>query len=270
MDPGEVFLRMRTEALTGEDDDTGWIEFGADPDFRPTVAPLPLVESDWTQIARANPSYPDDTPREAILRMRKKLGPESFLREGLGIWDEDLLNVLPMWRACATAETPPPPVVIGLAVSLDLEFGSIAAGAQWPDGRIHVGSVERRAGTEWLVTEAKRIQGEHNCVVVMDEKCPDASLLKALREAEVNVRTVNLEGYIEACSELVKRVKAKVITHSRTTELDNAVKAAAWRMVNDRKVWGRKQSSEDISMLEAATFAAWVARSSYNPLLSVY
>jgi len=179
-------------------------------------------------------------------------------------------SVLPGWSECATSEEPPAPIVIGLAVSLNLEFGSIAAGAQWPDGKVHIGSVERRAGTEWLAAEAKRIQTERKCVVVMDERCTDASLLQALREAEVNVRTVNLEGYIEACSELVKRVKAGLITHSRTTELDNAVKSAAWRTVNDRNVWGRKQSSDDISMLEAATFAAFVARSSYDPLLSVF
>jgi hypothetical protein len=35
-DPGEVFTRMRTEALSGEDEDTGWVEFGADPGFEPT------------------------------------------------------------------------------------------------------------------------------------------------------------------------------------------------------------------------------------------
>src|SRR5690606_39324900 len=88
MDKGEVFARMRAEALSGEDGDTAWVEFGADEGYEFTPLPLPLTEADWKQIAKANPSFPEDTPREAILRMRKKLGADSFLREGAGIWDE--------------------------------------------------------------------------------------------------------------------------------------------------------------------------------------
>lgn len=101
-DRGEVFTRMRTEALSGDDEDTAWVEFGADPDYEPTSAPADLTEADWEQIAKANPSYPQDTPREAILRMRKKLGPDSFKREGMGIWDEvkkhDVAVPLDLWR----------------------------------------------------------------------------------------------------------------------------------------------------------------------------
>lgn len=260
-DPSEAFTRMRSDAWAGTMKDSVWIEIGAhqgaDPDDRKI----------W---AKANPSFPHRTPVESILRLRSKLTPESFLREGLGIWDVDGADVLPGWHGCGIDAVPAPPLVIGVAVSIDLKWGSIAAGASWPDGRVHVDSVDRRPGSTWLVDEAKRIQAEHNCVVVMDEKCPDASLLKALREAGVNVRTVKLEEYIEACSELVKRVKDKQVTHTHTSDLDAAIKVAAWRMVNDRQVWGRKQSTGDVSMLEAATLAAWVARSSYNPLLSVF
>lgn len=261
-DPGEVFTALRSEALAGDTSGVLYVEFSADPECDP---------DDWGAVEQANPSYPLRTGQRAVLRMRKLLtNLDDYKREGLGIWDEDLLNVLPGWGGCAVDADPPDPVVIGLAASIDLEWGSIAAGGAWPDGRVHVGAVDRRPGTAWLVDEAKRIQGERNCVVVMDEKCPDASLLADLRKAEVNVRTVNLEQYFEACSELVKRVKAKQVTHSRTTDLDKAVKGAAWRMVNDRKVWGRKQSTGDVSMLEAATLAGWVAKASYNPLLSVY
>ena len=261
-DPSEAFTRMRADAWAGTLKDSVWIEIGA---------PLGADPDDRKIWAKANPSFPHRTPVESILRLRSKLAPESFLREGLGIWDvTDTEDVLPGWNACAIDIEPPAPIVIGVAVSLDLEWGSIAAGSQWPDGRIHVGSVDRRRGTHWLVDEVKRIQTERKCKVVMDEKCPDASLLKALREAEVSVRTAKLEEYIEACSELVKRTQSKRVTHSHTTELDDAIKGAAWRMVADRKVWGRKQSTADVSMLEAATLAAWIARSSYDPLHSFY
>lgn len=269
-DPGDVFRRMRNEALTGEDDDTGWIEFGADPDYTPTPAPAPLTAADWVQVEKANPSYPEDTPREAILRMRKKLGPESFLREGLGIWDEDArVGVLPGWPKCATDEEPPPATVIGLAVSLDTEWGSIGAAGAWPDGRVNVGAVERRRGTSWLVAEAKRIQTERDCDVVVDEKCPDADLIPDLEAEGVRVTVAKLNDVIEACSSLVNAVKDMQVTHQRTTELDDAIGVAAWRMVGDRKLFGRKQSAGDISMLEAVTLARRVAAVSYDVLDSV-
>lgn len=270
-DPGDVFRRMRNEALTGEDDDTGWIEFGADADFLPTESPLPLTAADWAQIAKANPSYPEDTPREAILRMRKKLGPESFLREGLGIWDEDSrLGALPGWSKRFTRDAPPEPVAIGLAVSLDLGWGSIGAAGVRRDGRVHADAVERRRGSTWLIAEAKRIQVEHDCLVIVDEKCPDADLITALRDEGVIVSPAKLEDCIEAHSWLVKANKEDRIRHGNTTELNDAIECASDRMVGDRKLWGRKQSTGDISMLEAVNLAAWKASASYELLDSVY
>lgn len=269
-DPGEVFRRMRTEALSGDDDDTGWIEFGADPDFVPTAAPAPLTVQDWEQIKKANPSYPEDTPREAILRMRKKLGPESFLREGLGIWDEDARSgVLPGWAKRFTRDAPPDPTAIGLAVSLDLHWGSIGAAGVRKDGKVHADAVERRPGSTWMVDETKRIQDMYQCAVVIDEKCPDADLITKLRDAGVNLTVLTLNDVIEACAWMPKAVKEDAITHGNTTELNDAISVAAWRMVGDRKLWGRKQSAGDISMLEAVNLAARRARDAYDPLDSV-
>jgi hypothetical protein len=261
-DPSEAFTRMRTEAWSGSLQDAVWIEIGADPDAKP---------EDRQQWAKANPSYPHRTPAESILRLQRKLSPESFLREGLGLWDEDVrTGVLPGWPRRFTRDAPPEPVSIGLAVSLDLEWGSIGAAGIRPDGRVHADAVERRRGTTWLITEAKRIQDEHGCAVVVDEKCPDADLITALRDEGVNVTVVKLGDVIEACSWLVRASKDDRIRHGNTTELMDAIEHAAWRTVGDRKLWGRKQSTGDISMLEAVNLAAWKASDSYELLDSVY
>jgi hypothetical protein len=262
-DPSEAFTRMRTEALSGEATDMVWIEFGADPDASP---------DDRGQWAMANPSYPDRTPAESILRLRKKLSQDSFRREGLGIWDDrDADDVLPGWDARFLDGEPPPVVAIGLAVSLDGAWGSIGAAGNWPnDERVNVGAVDRRRDTSWMVAEAKRIQDAHDCYVVIDEKCPDASLIGALEDAGVQLTVAKLADYFEACSELVNRVREGQITHQRTHELDAAVKGAAWRWVVDRKVWGRKASTSDVAMLEAVTLAAWKAAGTYDVLESIH
>lgn len=264
-DPGEVFSALRADALAGDTEGVLYVEFSADPECE---------SDDWDAVRQANPSYPQRTGERAILRLRKLLtNDDDYRREGLGIWDTDSLqSVLPGWPACGVDDDPPPVGAIGLAVSLDLEWGSVGAAGSWPDGRVNVGAVEvhHRPNTTWMVAEAKRIQDEHDCDVVVDEKCPDASLIPALEDAGVRVTVAKMNDYIEACSEFVNAVKDKLITHQHTTELDNAIKAAAWRMVGDRKVWGRKQSSADISMLEAVTLARWAASSVYDLLDSVY
>lgn len=260
-DPSEAFTRMRTEAWGGTLQDAVWIEIGADPDANP---------EDRKQWAKANPSFPHRTPVESIQRLQRKLSPESFLREGLGIWDEDSLKVLPGWDGRFMDAEPPPVVAIGLAVSLDQGWGSIGAAGNWPDGGVNVGAVDRRRDTAWMVGEAKRIQEAHDCYVVIDEKCPDASLIGALEDAGVQLSVAKLNDYIEACSGLVNMVREKRVTHQRTSELEAAVEGAAWRWVTDRKVWGRKQSASDVAMLEAVTLAAWKTVGTYDVLESIH
>jgi hypothetical protein len=79
-DNAESFKRMRADAYAGRLTDGAWIEFGADKDADP---------DDRAQLVKANPSYPHRTPEKSIQRLKRKLTPEDFLREGLGIWDED-------------------------------------------------------------------------------------------------------------------------------------------------------------------------------------
>lgn len=271
-DPGEVFGRMRAEALAGEDDDTGWVEFGADADFLPTPLPAPLVKRDWEQVARANPSYPDDTPREAILRMRKKLGPESFLREGLGIWDPiEYLGVFTMgaWAKCASKAEPPTPVSLGIASDPDQVWLSLgaASGGEKP----HLGSVLRvRAdrGREQFVSEVKRIQDKHYCDVVIDAKGPASFLIQDLDEADVTVTRTGLEDFVQACADIRMAVDNKKISHRNYSDLNDAVDAAGWRTVGDRRVFARR--SGDISALEAVTLAFWGVTAEYDVLTSVH
>lgn len=250
-DPSEAFRRMRADALAGELADGVWIECGADEDADP---------DDRAAWAKANPSYPHRTPVTSMLRLRKKLTLDSWKREGLGIWDSDGAGVLPGWGNLFVDAVLPPPAAIGLAVSLDSAWGSIASADLWDDERVNLSAVDRRPGTAWLVGEAKRIQTERGCAVVVDEKCPDGTLVEALDVAGVDVTVMKLADLVAACSEMVNRVRQATVTHQRTTELDAAIDVADWRDVGDgRRVFGRKKSAGPVDMLEAATAAMWGA-----------
>lgn len=266
-DPGEVFTRMRSEALAGEDSDTCWVEFGADPNYKPTALPAPLTERDWQQIAKANPSFPEDTPREAILRMRKKLGADSFLREGCGIWDdfEKSLLVMPRWNDCATGNPPPAPAAVGVALDQDRVWLSL--GASSAGDVSHLGSVLRvridQKRSEF-VAEVARIQREHNVAVVLDKKGPAATLEAELESAGVRVTWAGMDDFIAACADLYDAVDSKRVEHGGYEDLNAAVANAEKRKVGDRWLWSRRNG--DVSMLEAVTLAKWGARQSVDSI----
>jgi phage terminase large subunit-like protein len=97
-DPGEVVTRLRSEALAGESEGVLYVEISAPRGSRP---------DDRAAWRKANPSYPKRTPAKAILRMRKLLNPEDFMREALGVWDDPggAWDVIPedAWGSAALA-----------------------------------------------------------------------------------------------------------------------------------------------------------------------
>lgn len=282
-DPSEVWMRMRSEALTGEDDDTGWVEFGADPGFTPTPQPKPLAAHDWEQVAKANPSFPGDTPREAILRMRKKLGPESFLREGLGVYDSDNAKplVMPNWSNCSTLMEPGKPAAIGVAMDLDRVWLSAGVSSTGPvphlaplssaklDRTLRVRVADPKFGKAWFVAEVARISKENSLPVVLDRKGAASDLEDDLIAAGAIVVPIGLDDVVTADSELYDAIEAKEAEHGDYLELNDAVAAAGWRKVGPQRRAFAAVSGE-ISMLEAVAFAKWGAAHAPDPEPAAY
>lgn len=268
-DNGEVFTRMRTEALDDEDDDTAWVEFGADEDFLPTPPPADLDETDWAQVAKANPSFPQDTPREAILRMRKKLGPESFLREGLGIWDKpdlhrtvvDLNDWLDLTDDGPESGTKPD----GLAVdaSHDREFSVAAC---WADEEFaHAEEVwasgDEAATLQWVVARAGR-----RIPVVIDSMSPAASLIPALKAQGVTVHTGTASDMAKACGLWFGEVLAGRLTHGNQPAVNAALMAATQRDIGTAGGWGwDRRDHTNIAPLVAHTLARLAASLKRKP-----
>lgn len=213
---------------------------------------------------------------QTIQDFRQELPPEEFMRECFGWWEDTTAGASATfgpgrWASCKVGldEIPTPPVAIGVAVSVDRMWASIASGSmvESPEteddedspGKIAVAAVKRLEDVGWLIAEVKRIQDEYECMVVVDEKGPTGDLVEAMEDADISVELVDLGDYAKACSSFFDRVRAGTVMHPDSDELNNAVNAAEWRFVSDRRVWGRRTSAADISMLEAATLAAYGA-----------
>lgn len=272
-DPGEAFSRMREEALSGEDEDTGWVEFGADPGFIPTPTPGKLTEADWAQVEKANPSFPSDTPRNAVLRMRKKLGPESFIREGLGIWDEVRSTTafgLGAWDACAG--DPAVGLELGaLAIAADNDLTRFSIFGASLDGDVaQVRAIHFGANGAAAAERAAELSKEHGAPVAVDGRGPASVLILPMQQAGAEVVPMKGPEVMDACADVSTAVKDGLLRHSGFKELDEAVEGAGKKKIGDRWVWDRR-SDVVVAPLEAMTLSHWLlTRPAPEPVASAY
>jgi hypothetical protein len=259
-DDSEAFTRMRTEALGGESDDLVWIECGADDD-----ADL----DDKRQYAKANPSYPHRTPLTSIQRLRKKLTPEGFSREAMGIWPQagggGLISPS-QWSALADPQSEPiDPVSFGVYVSRGQANTAIAVAGYRADGKIHVGivpAITGRAdvvtlpGLGWIPYRIKDLADKWRpCAVVIDEKSEAGALVEDIQALGVEVEKTTATTMANACARFLSAVNEDELRHGGSPELQLSVCAGKARDLLDSWAWDRKDRASDITQLVAVTLA---------------
>jgi len=255
----EVFHLMRESAKLG-DEDVAWIEFGADDKYVPTKLPAPLTERDWEQIAKANPSFPDDTPIESILRMRKKLGDASFLLEGAGVWPEVVKKFSPINGALWAdgVDIGPADGIKPNALGVDMNHArEISVGACWlEDESAHVeevwAGVDEPAAVEWIVERAGR-----RMTVVIDSQSPAASMIPALKARGVKVHQGSASDMAKGCGLVVSDLEAMRLTHADQESVNDAREGARKRAIGTAGGWGydRADPSVKIHPLVGVTLA---------------
>ena len=256
-DPSEVFTRKRADALAGEDEDTLFIEFSAERGSDP---------SDRKQWAKANPSFPTRTPESAMLRMRKNLTAESFLREGLGIWDEELGDgEIPRWVELGDRRSRiESHAVLALAVSpleLGPQWASFGLAGRRADGRLHVEALDHRAGTWWVVDVAKRYWDEKQIPLRVRKTAAEGALIARLVEAGVEVDEVSAGDAAAAFGAFIAAVEfdgddLPMLHHLDDPDLNRAVKRAKRRTTSSgASTWDELRSLVEITPLVAVTVA---------------
>jgi hypothetical protein len=253
-DPGEVFVRLRTEALAAQTTSVLYVEFSADQDADP---------DDREQWGKANPSYPTRTPEAAIERLRRILTEGDFRREALGVWDDtespDIFGA-GAWEACAVDPQPANPMALGIACDRDLTHTSLAAAVADED-RMTVQLLAYAGDTAGVVDRVRQWQRDQRMPVVVDGRSPAAVLIPMLEAARVKLTITRTPDYLDACAGFLALVRDAKLAHGGFPELDRAVAAVRKRNVGERWAWGRpKDGSADISPLEAATLAVWAAQ----------
>lgn len=263
IDPGEVFSRMRLEAIesgSGKGDSL-YIEFSADQDASP---------DDLEQQAKANPSFPHRTPLEALQRMRKQLAEDSFLREGMGIWDADSHHRVISeddWNAVADVSSMPiERLTLGIDVPPNRTNACVALAGLRADGRWHVEMDEEHKGVDWVIPWVKE-RASKNALhsVVVDEM---SGLVEKRRDrhyligTDILVTLAAAEGrdMAIACAKFYDGVMDKTLFHTNQSQVNVALSVARQRPLTGGWAWNRKDAASDITPIVAETLALWGAQ----------
>lgn len=263
IDPSEVFEDARRAALAGEAPDALYIEFSADPNADP---------DDRSQWRKANPSYPNRTREAAMLRMRRKLSPESFMREAMGIWDEIALGkkAFTKWDERAIANPDPEWPIAAYGVDMNPERTKVSIGvstfAEGDDIHLELAAdapFDERGTTalvDWLWERCKR-----RIPIVIDGYSPARDVLEArLKAKKMMVRILQASEYTQACEGLHEAVeKHPAVSHFGQEHLDTSAKNTTQDPIKNRPgsfKWNRTSLDIDLAPTVAVTCAHYGAR----------
>lgn len=238
-DKSQVFKRKRYNALhqvVGVPFRGAYIELSAPSD------------SDWrddeaTRVA--NPAYAlGRVPQDAIDSLRSDLGEDSYRREGMGIWDSDLVDTaidMDAWEKTGIEADDVPGDVAAYAVDISFDkLVVIGVLAKHPDGRSHLElsqadyAFQLDGVVQWFTARARR-----RPIAILSGNSNNAPLIEKLRAAGMNVIEVNPNGWASASAGLQAGVHDKRITHPKTGQemLDAAVATSTIRQYGTQGGW---------------------------------
>lgn len=246
-DRSQVFKRKRHNALHPQPDVKlrgAYIELAApkDADWR---------DDDASRIA--NPAYRlGRVPQDAIDSLRSDLGEESYRREGMGIWDSDLVDSAidpDAWENGYVDGDDVPGDVSGYAVDISFDkLVVIGVAAKHDDGRVHTELAQADYAfqldgvVDWFTKRARR-----RPIAMLSGNSNNAPLAEALRRAGLNVVDVNPNGWAAASAGYQRGIVDGRVTHLRGQDmLDAAVSTATIRQYGTQGGWAYNLSKTPV------------------------
>jgi hypothetical protein len=186
--------------------------------------------------------------------------PLEFARERLGWWDEPGAAEIfgpGKWEACAGVS--PSGLKIGalaVAITEDLSRAAIVAAGTYGE-RVVVKPLQSGPRWDWVMPRALELYKTHKVPLVVDGNGPAKPLIPFFVADGIDVHVASGSEVLDAFAVTYRLVQDARLLHGRFEELDASLNGATTRSVGDRKTWARRQSSSDLSVVEAMTLAAW-------------
>lgn len=249
-----ILRRLRARAESGNDESLAYFEWSVDPTAYDRANP-----QDW---ARANPAMGIRITSEHISRELAAMDDETFDRERLGVWDDDIATedtALPLaaWNASMDSESEPDgTVTFGVDMPPNRTHTAIGVAGDCL-GKVHGEVVDYRPGQEWVVQRCQELaQRWEHTGFMLDQAGPASTLIAPLEAAGLTVFGVDSRGMAQACGELFDLISTDGFRHIGQDHLSAAVASAKRRDLTDAWAFSRKRSGDDICPLVAVTLAA--------------
>ncbi len=255
---GDVFGRMRADALSGKSRRLAWSEWSVEGEFDIDDATL------WATV---NPALlAGRLGIETIRDERAAMDDETFARERLGMWAGEtgraVIDPTSWARAADMMSEPIDRLALAIDVTPDRTSGSVAVAGQRADERWHIEMVDNRNGVGWLVERVAGIVTRQGIrAVVIDGASPAQSLVEPLEGKGVTVTTTTARQMVSACGEFYDAVMEDRLRHIDQPQLSASLGGARKRSLGDAWAWHRKNATSDITPIVAATLALWGAQS---------
>lgn len=256
---GEVFRRIRSNALSGLSKSTSWNEWSVDE-----IGDV----ADRERWARAIPSLNYLIKESTVESELEQMPPDKFARERLGWWsDMSALAVIDKaeWSTCKT-DNPPNDGLFSYAVkfSPDGAIGTLAVCLKPTDGKPHVEVIDSKrmsCGISWFADwlEARKakaaqitIDGMANAQPLVDELTRRGIPPKAIRKP----RSADMAA---ACSDLLNAIHESRVTHFDQPALNDSALKSKKRAIGNGGGWGFADNDCDSTLIEACALAYWGA-----------
>ena len=271
---GDVFARVRAEALAGKSKRLVWHEWSPPEKFRLDDREL------WR---RNNPGVDTNRLQMAVIEgERARFSDDGFARERLGQWPA-LVKGKPRiktesWRVLVSDTVPEGRRVAGVKFSPDGLYAALAVATRPndDDDPIHVDGLRVASTSEgvgWIADWLKQRETTVSQVIV-DGKGWAPVLVDQLdklglpvkrdtgRDSSRYARLVSVPQIIEAHSMFLDAVQDENLTHGGDETLDLQVAEATTRKIGTAGGWGWLSLTETGTtvLLDAATFAYWGAK----------
>ena len=256
-DSGEVFTRLRKDALSGRSQRTLWLEWSFDPD---------ADTADRSQWAQANPALGVRLGVQVVEDEYAAMDDATFLRERGGAWAVDgTRKVVPdhVWAALSDPASQP---ADRLAMAIDMApegaSASIGVAGKRADDRWHVELIEQREGSMWVVERAASVALRHGFgAVVVDGASPAMALVEPLRAKGLTVTVTGARDMGQACGSFYRLLMEDGLRHVGQPQLALSMSVARKRAIGSEGMWGwgRAVSGADISPTVVVTLALWGA-----------
>jgi hypothetical protein len=253
---GEVFSRIRDDALSGKSSRLAWHEWSctgsADLD-------------DPLSAAAANPALGGRLQWDVVAGERARFSDEGFARERLGMWDSagsQRVISTDSWKVVADANVVDRggEVAFALDVSPDRSTATIASASWTTEGLPYVDVLETRRGEpDWGVQRFVDLCERHDVrAVVVDGASAAFSMVDPLRLRGLTVTVTSARQMAAAFGGFYDAVMDGAVRHLDQPLLNSALAAARKRKIGDSGFgWSRKDSESDITPVCAATLALW-------------